>query len=59
MVYHYKSIDTWLEGVCKSFCPEHPWRDDRDLWIPDKYSVFADAEEEMEENKDMESNKEN
>ena len=20
-----RSLDTWLEGVCKSFCDEHPW----------------------------------
>ena len=23
--FHYKSIDTWLEGVCKSHCKEHAW----------------------------------
>jgi hypothetical protein len=21
--YHFRSIDTWLGGVCKSYCPEH------------------------------------
>ena len=21
--YHFRSIDTWLGGICKSFCPEH------------------------------------
>lgn len=26
----------------RSNCVEHPWRDDRDLWVPDKFSVFAD-----------------
>jgi hypothetical protein len=26
--YHFRSIDTWLNGVCKSFCPEHPWNSD-------------------------------
>lgn len=41
MTFHFKSLDTWLEGICKSHCEEHPWRDDRDLWVPDKYSVFA------------------
>eukprot|EP00795_Rhopilema_esculentum_P007069 gene7069-12708_t len=25
MVYHFKSIDTWLNGICRSFCSEHPW----------------------------------
>lgn len=24
--YHFKSIDTWLEGTCKSHCPEHDWK---------------------------------
>ena len=24
--YHYKSLDTWLDGICKSWCPEHKWR---------------------------------
>jgi len=24
--YHYKSIDTWLKGICRSFCSEHPWK---------------------------------
>jgi hypothetical protein len=42
MKYHFKNIDTWLEGNCKSYCEEHLWRDDRDLWVPDKYSVFCD-----------------
>ncbi|CAD8149473.1 unnamed protein product [Paramecium octaurelia] len=39
--YHYKSIQPWLEGKCESFCAEHPWRDDRNIWVSDKYSVFA------------------
>jgi len=42
--YHYKSLDTWLAGICKSYCGEHMWVDDRDLWVPDKYSVFASDE---------------
>jgi hypothetical protein len=24
--HYFKSIDTWLEGVCKSFCKEHTWK---------------------------------
>jgi len=23
--YHFKSIDTWIEGICKSFCGTHRW----------------------------------
>ena len=29
IVWHYKSLDTWLEGICKSWCPEHKWRTSR------------------------------
>ncbi|CAG5125033.1 unnamed protein product [Candidula unifasciata] len=24
--YIFKSIDTWLMGICRSHCPQHPWR---------------------------------
>jgi len=24
--YHFRSIDTWLDGVCRSHCKQHPWR---------------------------------
>ena len=27
--YHYRSLDTWLEGICKSWCPDHKWRTSR------------------------------
>lgn len=40
--FHYKSVKTWLEGECKSHCSFHPWRDDRDLWQGEKYSIFAE-----------------
>lgn len=23
--YHFRSLDTWLGGECRSHCPEHPW----------------------------------
>ncbi|EGD83591.1 hypothetical protein PTSG_04199 [Salpingoeca rosetta] len=26
MKYYFRSIDTWLDGICKSFCPEHEWK---------------------------------
>lgn len=26
--YHFRSLDTWLEGECRSYCPEHPWHSD-------------------------------
>ena len=24
--YHYRSLDTWLEGVCRSWCNKHSWQ---------------------------------
>ncbi|XP_033642169.1 protein polyglycylase TTLL10-like [Asterias rubens] len=39
MVYHFKSIDTWLQGVCKSHCPEHPWR--VTTYEPGQKSIFS------------------
>ena len=26
--YHFRSLDTWLNGECKSHCPDHPWHSD-------------------------------
>lgn len=49
MKYHFKSIDPWLNGIFKSFCSEHDWRDDRNVWISDKYSVFSKCNEEYKE----------
>lgn len=37
--YYFKSIDTWLAGTCKSFCPEHKWK--RRKFNPSKKSVFS------------------
>jgi len=25
MQYHFRKIDTWLEGICQSICSEHRW----------------------------------
>jgi len=57
MKYIYRSIDTWLDGTLKSFCPEHPWRDRYDPDRIDKGSIFAneqDANAEEEESVDNE-----
>ena len=27
--YHYRSLDTWLDGVCKSWCSQHKWKSTR------------------------------
>ena len=40
MVYHYKSIDTWLEGICKSHCPDHAWSSSAVMWAPGRKSIF-------------------
>lgn len=40
MQYHFKSIDTWLKGICKSHCPEHAWK--RSKYKPGKKSIFAE-----------------
>ena len=41
--FHYRSIDSWLEGVFESHCSEHKWLDERaNEWLSDKFSVFAD-----------------
>eukprot|EP00058_Branchiostoma_floridae_P028503 XP_002613994.1 hypothetical protein BRAFLDRAFT_67425 [Branchiostoma floridae] len=39
MQYHFRSIDTWLQGICKSYCPDHPWT--RSSFVPTQRSVFA------------------
>ncbi|XP_052760665.1 uncharacterized protein LOC128203322 isoform X2 [Mya arenaria] len=41
--YHFKSIDTWLRGICKSFCPQHRWKLAK--YNPKKKSIFAVPEE--------------
>lgn len=23
--HHFRSIETWLDGVCESWCPDHDW----------------------------------
>lgn len=28
----------------RSFCSKHPWRDDRNIWISEKFSVFTKEE---------------
>ncbi|XP_065890894.1 protein polyglycylase TTLL10-like isoform X2 [Dysidea avara] len=45
MKYHFCSINTWLNGICQSYCSEHPWkRNTRSL--PGKKSIFCCDEEE-------------
>ena len=39
--FHYRSIDTWLEGINKSHCPQHSWSSSNINWAPGRKSVFA------------------
>lgn len=43
MSYHFRSLDTWLDGVCKSCCEEHPWHSDalNHLEAAGKRSIFC------------------
>ena len=41
--HHFRSIDTWLDGICKSHCSEHPWILDSGLMLDaaaGKRSIF-------------------
>ncbi|ETE72194.1 Protein polyglycylase TTLL10, partial [Ophiophagus hannah] len=46
MKYHFKSIETWLQGVCVSHCPEHKWASARDE--VKKKSIFYPLSEQDE-----------
>lgn len=41
IVFHYKSLDTWLEGICKSHCDQHSWSSSNIMWAPGKKSIFS------------------
>ncbi|XP_062821599.1 inactive polyglycylase TTLL10 isoform X3 [Anolis carolinensis] len=50
MEYHFKSIETWLQGICTSHCPEHKWATSRQR--PGWRSIFhpkSDQDEPAEE----------
>lgn len=42
--YHFRSLDSWLSGVCVSCCPHHPWLSDALSYVEaaGKRSIFAD-----------------
>ncbi|KAL7978673.1 hypothetical protein Chor_010716 [Crotalus horridus] len=46
MEYHFKSIETWLRGICVSHCPEHKWASARD--VVEKKSIFYPLSEQDE-----------
>ncbi|XP_053136896.1 inactive polyglycylase TTLL10 isoform X2 [Hemicordylus capensis] len=39
MAFHFRSIETWLQGVCNSHCLEHKWASAREL--PPRKSIFC------------------
>lgn len=39
MKYHFRSIDTWLNGICKSHCTEHLWKISKRT-LPMRKSIF-------------------
>ena len=43
--YHYRSIDTWLNGICDSCCDEHPWLNFISTTSGRK-SIFYDSDDE-------------
>eukprot|EP01035_Chromulina_nebulosa_P023750 gene23750-30802_t len=52
--FHFRSIETWLDGICKSHCPEHPW-DSASLAIAaaaGKRSIFSAQEDDDDCNAD-------
>ena len=52
MQYHFKSIDTWLTGICQSHCEEHSWK--RSKYQPGKKSIFVEEQANEIEDQDAE-----
>lgn len=52
MQYHFKSIDTWLMGICQSHCAEHSWK--RSKYQPGKKSIFAENQPSRTQDQDAE-----
>jgi len=45
--WHFCSIDTWLQGISKSFHPEREWQ--RREWLPGKHSIFSAQDQDADE----------
>lgn len=43
IIYRFKSIDTWLKGIHRSFCNEHKWHEE--INTNNKFSLFNTLEE--------------
>lgn len=48
--WHFCSLDTWLEGVCRSFHHEREWKSRE--WVPGARSIFNAEDEEGGEEED-------
>lgn len=49
--YYFKSIDTWLKGIHRSFCKEHKWHEEYISYDKvTKYSCFYNAEQSQDQN---------
>lgn len=57
MKYHFRSIDTWLNGICESYCDQHPWKLNKRT-LPGKKSIFCYEQQEADpvEQNEMEEN---
>jgi hypothetical protein len=43
--YHFRSIETWLEGQCVSHCPEHNWIEETSIGVGVlKSSIFYESD---------------
>ncbi|PAA88444.1 hypothetical protein BOX15_Mlig023358g1 [Macrostomum lignano] len=61
-VHHFCSIDTWLQGICRSFCSEHPWKrpSSNPASRSNKYSIFtADKSQQQQQNQQQNPAKKN
>eukprot|EP01041_Mallomonas_annulata_P000088 gene88-116_t len=49
--HHFRSLDPWLDGVCKSCCPEHAWEsfDIGNALASGRRSIFSMSEDEPAE----------
>lgn len=53
--HYYRSIDTWLDGICKSFCKEHPWTDRYDADRIEKGSIFNTVKNESDDEQSVDN----
>lgn len=51
MQYHFCSINTWLEGICKSWCKIHKWT--RSSFNRNKRSIFAVENDDSNQSVDL------